>query len=600
VSLLVLAGLVFAGLQMPRQREVVIQQLRQRLRDAASIGTDLFADALTLPQNEKLQRQVVRLGKQTGARFTLITEDGTVLADSWHAPANMENHRNRPELVEARRRGIGEAQRVSPTLGIPMMYFALRVGEADHPKGFVRVALSMADVDEQVAAVRRIIWTTSLIGTAAALALTWLVVGRIVRPVRVLTEAASAIQRGQFPEKITVANRDELGTLADAFNAMSEKLQSQIKSLRAQHEELEKTAGLLETVLEAMQEGVIVVDADGSVLYANEAARRLLHVPTVRSEGRPLWELTRDEAIHEMLQKANESTSPVRAELQIGRTGACVQVFASRLPGKPSPGAVLVLSDLTELRRLERMRRDFVSNVSHELKTPLTAIQSCAETLLDGAIHDEQYNRVFLRQIQQQSERLHALIIDLLSLSKLESGGPSVQLESVCLDTAVGECIADHLPVADARGVVLRAQPPERKVLVRANAEGIRSILDNLVDNAIKYTPDGGTVTVRWHQEQTRVRLDVVDTGIGIPKEHQDRIFERFYRVDKARSRELGGTGLGLSLVKHWSQLFGGRAEVQSQPGQGSTFTVWLRGASADATEEADATLTGSDESRPS
>jgi two-component system phosphate regulon sensor histidine kinase PhoR len=249
---------------------------------------------------------------------------------------------------------------------------------------------------------------------------------------------------------------------------------------------------------------------------------------------------------------------------------------ANRFPGKPSPGIVLVLRDVTELRRLENLRREFVTNVSHELKTPLASISAFAETLRLGALYDPENNLKFVVRIQEQAARLHQLIIDLIHLARVESGQQSFEIVEVPVRGVVERCLADYRAAAESNQITLSAIPPADPVLVRADEDGLYTILSNLVDNAIKYTPAGGKVEVRWQPEGTQVRIDVADTGIGIAPEHQPRVFERFYRIDKARSRELGGTGLGLSIVKHLAQAFGGSVGLTSHPGTGTTFHIRL------------------------
>ena len=253
-------------------------------------------------------------------------------------------------------------------------------------------------------------------------------------------------------------------------------------------------------------------------------------------------------------------------------------VHAARLPGLPPRGAVLVLHDTTELRRLERLRQEFVANVSHELKTPLSVIKVCVETLLDSAMDDPQHRRQFLEQLNGQSNRLHALILDLLSLARIESGEELFDFQPVAVPDVVEACVERHRPRADAKGQVFDIVPPagEEALVVWADEEALEQILDNLLDNAVKYTPEGGRVSVCWRREGQQVCLEVADTGIGIPPSDLPRIFERFYRVDKARSREMGGTGLGLSIVKHLAQAMRGSVRAASRPGQGTTFTVCL------------------------
>jgi two-component system phosphate regulon sensor histidine kinase PhoR len=265
-------------------------------------------------------------------------------------------------------------------------------------------------------------------------------------------------------------------------------------------------------------------------------------------------------------------------EIELPRKQLVLSVIASRLPGEPAGGVVMVFHDMTELRRLENLRREFVSNVSHELKTPLASIQAYTDTLLEGALEDPANNRKFLERIEEQAGRLHMLILDVIKIAQVETGREVFEMSAIDIAEMVDECVQDHTALAESKRIQIEIEPPEgdARLHVRADAEGFRTILDNLLDNAIKYTLEDGTVTVSWHENEDRVYLKVADTGVGIPQEHLERIFERFYRVDKARSREMGGTGLGLSIVKHLTQVFGGGIKVESRQGEGSTFTVEL------------------------
>jgi two-component system, OmpR family, phosphate regulon sensor histidine kinase PhoR len=258
-----------------------------------------------------------------------------------------------------------------------------------------------------------------------------------------------------------------------------------------------------------------------------------------------------------------------------------VAATASRLPGAPSPGVVLVLHDVTELRRLESLRREFVQNVSHELKTPLSSIAAYADTLLEGALDDPDCNRQFVQRIAEQADRLHLLILDLLALARMEADQHAFDVEPTDVSRIVTASLDAHAGVAQAKRIALESFGTDEPVFGFADDEGLRTIMDNLLDNAVNYTPDGGRIAVRWQRQGERVQIVVEDTGVGIAREHQARIFQRFYRIDKARSRELGGTGLGLAIVKHLCQVFGGSISVHSTLGQGSTFTVELRAAAA-------------------
>ena len=580
--LTVVAATVFVVLFQSRQREAIESEVRQRLRDEAAM-LEVFAEAAwessEAPVEElrsTWQPKLESLGREVGTRLTLLRADGTVLADSSADARQMENHRDRPEIERAAGDRVGFVTRSSQSVGERFEYCAVRVGSRDEPRGFVRVALPWTPFEARLKAASRLVAGTAVIVTLLALMLTFLLERRLVRPLEQLTQAAQAIAAGDVGQEVIVRNRDEIGTLAVAFNMMSRELAHRLEQLQANRRERDENSDLMETVLGSMIEGVVVIDSRQRILYANAAAGPLLDFPKAQAAGLSLFEAARHPRVQQVVEAVLSGRTPDRVEYEVPRTNAIVALIGSPLPGDPPPGAVLVLHDVTELRRLENLRREFVSNVSHELKTPLTTIQAYTETLLDGAISDPNNNRKFLERIDEQAERLHKLILDLLSLARIEAAEDAYELLPVSVVNTVQVCMDEYLPVAASKGVELLVHPPPESVVVWADEEGLLTVLNNLVDNAIKYTPSGGRVSLRWRIGGRRVVIEVEDSGIGIPKQHQVRIFERFYRVDKARSRELGGTGLGLSIVKHWVQVFGGSVEVASELGRGSTFAVRL------------------------
>ena len=423
------------------------------------------------------------------------------------------------------------------------------------------------------------VWMAAVAIALVGLAATYLVVGRIIGPLETLTHAAQQMAAGDWPAEIRVTSRNEIGTLASSFNSMSRQLSARIRDLEEQRRHVEQSHARLETVLGAMLEGVMAVDAEERILFANNAAITLLDLNPAAMVGRPIWEAVRLPQLQELLHEALTGAQPPRLEFDVARTQSTVAATVSPLPGKPAPGAVMVLHDVTELRRLESLRREFVQNVSHELKTPLSSIAAYADTLLEGGLDDPDCNRQFVERIAEQAERLHGLILDLLALARMESEEHTVEVGSIDVTRIVTSSVDAHQAVASGKGLTLRAVGPSLPLFGLAAEEGLRTVVDNLLDNAINYTPAGGRITVRWRQHGSDVIVEVEDTGVGIAKEHQARIFERFYRIDKARSRELGGTGLGLAIVKHLCQVFGGSVKVTSQLGQGSTFAVRLRAA---------------------
>jgi two-component system phosphate regulon sensor histidine kinase PhoR len=391
-------------------------------------------------------------------------------------------------------------------------------------------------------------------------------------PLARLAAAGEALVAGAYDHRLPVK-----ATGNTDFDAIARALSEAAQRLARSERQLRSTSQTQATVLEGMTESVIAVDRSAHVLFANASAGRLLGFLPQRVEGLPLLEAVRSHELRDAVQRAIRSGRLTTCELT-WRVGSArsFDVLATPLPGEPPPGVVLVLRDVSELKRLERMRHQFIANVSHELKTPLTSIRAYAETLLSGARNDAIHCERFLRRIDEQASRLQELILDMLSLARIEAGQLSLDLADVSVSRVVRRCLADYEPQAVARELVLENLVADGAVRVHADEEALRQILSNLIDNAVKYTPPGGRVSIRCHANGQMADIDVTDTGVGIAPEHHDRLFERFYRVDKARSRELGGTGLGLAIVKHLAQAMGGSVSVRSEVQKGSTFSVRL------------------------
>ncbi len=596
-GLLVLAAIALLGALVSGRIER--HELRQ-VEESLNVKAVLVEEALRhWPANE-LQTRVAALRSRAGTRITLIAADGRVLADSEEDPARMENHADRPEIMDARHNGTGTATRFSHTLNENLMYVARRAETIGPPVAVVRVARSVESIHAQLAGLRRLIWGVAALTAAAAMLLAFALARRLARPIQELTEGAERIAAGEYGHKVYAVGRDETGTLARAFNTMSERL-------AAQFAQVEEDRQQLRAVLGGMVEGVVAIDAEQRVLFANARAAELLGFSVAQSVGRKLWEVVRQRAIHDAVDRALAGTEPYHEELDWnGPVCTRLVVHVAQLPGSPARGAVLVLHDTSELRRLEHIRQEFVANVSHELKTPLAVIKANVETLLDGAIDDPEHRGPFLELIDEQANRLHVLILDLLSLARIESSAEAFEFQAVPLAPLVADCLERHRARADARNQALEVGVRHQESGVRsqgsgngsltpdscllapdltvwADEEAVGQILDNLVDNAVKYTPAGGRIQVGWYAEHEHVCVEVADTGIGIPERDLPRIFERFYRVDRARSRELGGTGLGLSIVKHLVQAMRGSVKAASQLGQGTTFVVRLPRAPAAA-----------------
>jgi len=570
----VLACFLF-GLVFSRWLETqLVEQVDRRLRDAALLVRGELAERLSAGPSEELQRQVRQFGESTGLRFTLIAMDGAVLADSSQANLDdvqqMDNHRDRPEVASARVYGESPRGRMSTTLNERFTYYALRAEANGQAVGVVRTAMPALLVQVQVASLRQRLWALVAAVFLAVLALSYWIVGQIIQPLETLNATAAAIAAGDYQHRVYVPSHDEFGLLAQTFNRISQDLNSRMKQLGQSHERHS-------TVLGGMIEGVLAVDVRQRIVLANRAAGRLFDFRPAAAEGRPLLEVVRNHALDQAVTTALATGQPQRLETRReGSEKQITDIHVSPLPGDPCPGVVLVMHDTTELRRLESLRRDFVANVSHELKTPLSAIKAYAETLRNGAINDPEASQRFLGQIEEQSDRLHSLILDMLSLARVESGQQAFEIGRISVADAMAGTVDTYRHVAETKKILLTIDQPDAAGYVRADREALREILDNLVDNAIKYTPEGGKVTLHSQPSEDVVRIEVTDTGIGISEENRRRVFERFYRVDKARSRELGGTGLGLSIVKHLVQSFCGKASVESEPGRGSTFRIEL------------------------
>ncbi len=551
-------------LLLGRMETHLLDGIRERLETKARLIEELVAR----PGQEELQATMTRLGQETHARITLIAADGAVLADSDEQPQRMDNHLERIEVQRAAGAGIGVSTRYSNTVRQTMMYLARRSDAG--PVRFVRVALPLGAVEAEIRWLHGVVWTAATVTLVLAVILSLLIARRITAPLVELADAARSISQGSYGRKVHIAARDEIGTLAQSFNEMSQACAAHIAQMDRDREQLR-------AIFRSMVEGVLVLDADATIQFINEAASELLGAPMAAVRGRKVWQAFRHRQLGEAVEKILASAEPHQSEIEwSGPDRKVFAVHCAPLPGETLRGAVLVFHDITHLRKLERVRREFVANVSHELKTPLAAIQALVETLLDGALQDPEHNVRFLGRIRENADRLHRLVQDLLSLGRIEAGQEVLEIQPLAVDAGVEACLARHGERARGKGLRLEAAPPTEAVIVLADEEALAEILDNLVDNAINYTPAGGAITLRWSGENGEAVLHVEDTGAGIPEKDLPRIFERFYRVDKARSRELGGTGLGLSIVKHLAGALGGSISAVSQVGKGSKFTVRL------------------------
>ena len=513
-----------------------------------------------------------RLGERAGTRITLILPSGRVVGDTDEDPARMENHAGRPEVAAALAGEVGRSVRFSRTIQKEMMYVAVPLPPP--AAGVVRAALPLGAVDRPLGDLYRRLALGSL-AVAVLFTLFSLFIGRrIGRPLEEMRRGAERFAAGDLGERLVVAGSEEVRALAEAMNRMASQLHERMHIVLRQRNEQE-------AVLASMVEGVLAVDNEEKILRLNEAAGRLLAVRPATAEGRRIQEVIRKADLQRFVARALGSRAPVEGDIVLRSSEEERFLQAHGTPLRDAEGreigALIVLNDVTRLHRLERVRRDFVANVSHELKTPITAIKGFVETLRDGAVEDPEAARRFLDIITRQADRLNAIIEDLLALSRIEQGAErrEIPLQESPLEEVLHSAIQATAIQAAAREIRMElACPPGLQA--RINPPLLEQAVVNLVDNAVKYSEPQGRVCVEAERDGVEVRIRVRDWGCGIAREHLPRLFERFYRVDKARSRKQGGTGLGLAIVKHIAQAHGGRVTVRSTPGEGSIFTIHL------------------------
>ena len=527
---------------------------------------------------DKVDSLTDKFGAELKARVTFIAPDGNVWGDSevdGEMLVNLENHKtpDRTEILSAYSGRVGVRERYSATLGTQMLYVAVSVKKGERLAGVVRLSLALEDVKTTIAKARRIFIISGLLACVLSFFLIFGISKAVTRPLRRLASNAEKLSQGELDARAEANSNDEVGYLAHAFNKMAKRLQSQIQQLSEERDRLEM-------IFSSMVEGIILLNEQFNIKFANPAIKNIFQIKG-EIVGQSLLEAIRNPDISKLLQKASfekqtvleelTAFTPLRKQLHVG-----IVPIIQDTQVEGASEFVLVIHDVSQLRKLERMRAEFVANVSHELRTPLTSIQGYAETLLDGALEDEDNARQFVLTIQHQAQRLSALISDLLELSRIESGQVTLNLAPQDLNRLVKNVLDIFEPTFSEKGLKFTSEIPEDILKVSADEHLLTQVLINLLDNAIKYTEEGGQITVSAKALESEIQVDVQDTGIGIRESDTERIFERFYRVDKSRSRELGGTGLGLSIVKHIIQQHGGTIRVESQLGQGSTFSFSL------------------------
>ena len=539
----------------------------------------LNPDAGDLSPNRELQAKAQELGRRALARVTVIRSDGTVLADSdmpYNEVSRMENHQDRPEVAQALATGRGTDIRVSATTGQRMFYFALPFTSSDaHLTGVVRLALPLTVLEGRIRDLEHVLGIAFGVAFVVSVVLSIVFARGLTRPLSDMAAVARQLAGGALGQRIRTTSRDEVGVLASTLNQMADQIESKIQEVS------EDRAQLL-AILTSMVEGVMVLDCRGRILQVNPALERMFMVRGTEARGRAHWEVIRHHELNELTTKVLKSRQSHSGEITMAPSGRMLRVEASvaNCERENEACAVLVFYDVTALRRLEQVRKDFVANVSHELRTPLTSIKGYVEALLDGAKDDPEQTVRFLDVILKQSDRLNLILEDLLQLAQIESGQVLFKRDPVRLSAVVDRTVALIKPLADKKGHVVTVALPVDLPPVLGDEERLAQVLTNLLDNAVKYTLPNGSIHLAGRivgdSPQRMVELSVADTGLGIPEPDRPRVFERFYRADKARSRELGGTGLGLAIVKHIVEGHEGQVWVEGNHPSGSRFVVRL------------------------
>ncbi|HVL69466.1 MAG TPA: ATP-binding protein [Vicinamibacterales bacterium] len=546
----------------------------RRIERALSSETRLAAEILSRQRrlsHHELDVHAEALGELGSARVTFIAPDGSVIGESevpFEDLSRVENHGSRPEVLAARETGFGTARRRSATTGIETLYAAAPVRNPELPElAFVRLAMPLTEVEQQLAALRTVALTGLLAGMVAAGALAWVMSAALTRRMRTIADAAARYAAGDLDRSTRDTGTDEIGTIARVLDDTVREL-----GMRA------ADRALLEAILSGMIEGVLVVNAQERLQLVNAAAQRMLNMPEA-PVGRHYMEIVRHPGIAAQLAAALDGRATEGGELTLPQApGATFVARTAPVAAGSGRGAVLVLHDITDLRRADQIRRDFVANVSHELRTPLTAVRGYVEALIDGVEGPAQAQR-FLETIARHTQRMERLVRDLLRLARLDARQETLERVPCTVDALFAAAEADlAAPIAERRQRIVRDIAPDAAV-VDGDAAKLQDALRNLLENATNYSPEGAAITLAAQRAGERVLLTVEDEGPGIPEADLPRVFERFYRVNKARSRggpDPGGTGLGLAIVRHLVELHGGTVRAANRPGGGAVLTIEL------------------------
>ena len=546
-------------------RDAFYEDLEERLLAEAGLLSEAVSLLLAHPVDyEGLELTARRTSEIVDARVTVADLQGNVLADSEGELSSQASFVNRPEFLWAARVGESEVTRRSPQTGEDTLYVGSRVEAGGLPIGVVIIEVPLSRAQSGVNRIMATIVLAAMVVAFLSVALGFYLARRTSRSVKSVAEGARRLARGDLDHRVRALSLDETQELAAAFNTMAASLREMVGDLSSERNKLS-------AVLDVMREGVIVVEADGEVALINEAAGELLDSSTSRAAGSRLVEVVRDHELQQLIARAQATGEPVQGEVELLHRRRFLSATAVPLSQDAQGGVLLTLHDLTSIRQAETTRKEFVSNVSHEMRSPLASVKAMVETLEGGAIDDRDVAQDFLRRVHRDVNRMTTMVNDLLQLSRLESGQAELRPTAIDATSVLEEAAAQFRLQSAAMDVSLVSDLPPELPIVRAEEEKLLQVLVNLLENALKFTPAGGTIRLWARDEGGRVEIGVSDTGAGIPREHLPHVFERFYKVDRARGDS--GAGLGLAIVKHIVHAYGGEVGVSSEEGVGSTFS---------------------------
>ncbi|MGB8954977.1 MAG: ATP-binding protein [Tumebacillaceae bacterium] len=574
--LIVLTLSIFGVYMMQFIERLYMDNLEAQIKEETALTATWITPQLDFakPKDPDLVLDMLRrTSVETGGRVTLIGRDGNVLVDTLTDEETKQNQTNYPEFAAANNGGVGIQVRKTGYTTYNVLHVAVPVyGEANSQAGVLRMAVPLQGAYDTLQSMWGKIFLSLLVVAIVASLFGLRFAHGIASPIEAITASTRKMAAGDFDERIQLRGRDELGQMSDAINAMAARINDHVEDLTQQK-------GKLEGILTYLVSGVLVVDRSGRITLVNHAMEEMMGVEAADLLQKWHWEAGHNFGLSSMIDEAILVGTGQKREVTLHTPKErTVEAYISPVVsnGGRIAGAVVLLHDVSDWRRLERMRSEFVANVSHELRTPITAVKGFSETLLDGAMNDPELTKQFLQIIHDESERLKRLVNDLLELSKIESGHVVFKHVQTDLVQLIERTVAKYRHEAESAGLALRTELPGRPVGFEGDADRVAQVLINLVGNAIAYTPAGGEVAVSVEETEEHAVMIVRDTGIGIPQEDLPRLFERFYRVDKARARRSGGTGLGLAIVKHIVEGHGGKVTVESTVGDGSTFRVYL------------------------